>query len=181
MNGVAVAVAVTTARTTSCRLMVVCPRSSCSTIHSPLVSRRATTRSRPCWNQGGGSSYSYRFKSTSSIADNIGDTFFNNNNAFSFDENGDAPSEVVKFPTSTTPSSNSDDAVEEQPILLNAKEHAVGYLSRILNARVYEAAVETELQHAKNLSAVRGKIRFFTLQMAYLSTHLSSFFCFVHL
>jgi hypothetical protein len=44
--------------------------------------------------------------------------------------------------------------VEDQPILLNAKEHAVGYLSRILNARVYEAAIETELQHAKNLSAV---------------------------
>jgi len=31
----------------------------------------------------------------------------------------------------------------------------VGYLSKILNARVYDAAKETELQHAKNLSAVR--------------------------
>jgi len=38
---------------------------------------------------------------------------------------------------------------------LNAREHAVGYLSKILNARVYDAAVETELQEAKNLSAVR--------------------------
>eukprot|EP00591_Stephanopyxis_turris_P013988 CAMPEP_0195532766 /NCGR_PEP_ID=MMETSP0794_2-20130614/39070_1 /TAXON_ID=515487 /ORGANISM="Stephanopyxis turris, Strain CCMP 815" /LENGTH=586 /DNA_ID=CAMNT_0040665109 /DNA_START=155 /DNA_END=1915 /DNA_ORIENTATION=+ len=39
-----------------------------------------------------------------------------------------------------------------KPVLLNAKEHAVGYLSKILNARVYEAAIETELQEAKNLS-----------------------------
>lgn len=41
---------------------------------------------------------------------------------------------------------------QEQPVLLNSKEHAVGYLGRILNARVYEAAVETKLQHAVNLS-----------------------------
>jgi len=45
-----------------------------------------------------------------------------------------------------------DNEMEYKPILLNAKEHAVGYLNRILNARVYEAAIETELQHAKNLS-----------------------------
>jgi hypothetical protein len=41
-----------------------------------------------------------------------------------------------------------------KPILLNSKEHAIGYLSKILNAKVYEAAIETDLQHAKNLSAV---------------------------
>lgn len=41
-----------------------------------------------------------------------------------------------------------------QPVLLNSKVHAVGYLSKILNARVYEAAIETELQHAGNLSEV---------------------------
>ena len=41
-----------------------------------------------------------------------------------------------------------------QPVLLNAKEHVIGYLSRILNARVYEAAIETQLQYATNLSAV---------------------------
>jgi hypothetical protein len=29
-----------------------------------------------------------------------------------------------------------------------------GYLGRILNAKVYDVAVETELQHAKNLSVV---------------------------
>lgn len=40
------------------------------------------------------------------------------------------------------------------PVLLNSKEHVVGYLSKILNARVYDVAVETDLQHAKNLSAV---------------------------
>lgn len=52
------------------------------------------------------------------------------------------------------------------PVLLNAKVHAVGYLSKILNARVYEAAIETELQFATNLSTVStvpffiiGKIR----------------------
>lgn len=41
-----------------------------------------------------------------------------------------------------------------QPVLLNAKEHVIGYLSRILNARVYETAIETHLQYATNLSAV---------------------------
>ena len=77
---------------------------------------------------------------------------------FPFDEQGDAPpsdtSEVVSFPAvdKNSPGYNT----EIKPVLLNAKEHAVGYLSRILNARVYEAAVETELQHAKNLSAVSG-------------------------
>ena len=40
----------------------------------------------------------------------------------------------------------------EKPILLNKNEHAVGYLNKILNARVYEAAIETPLQHAVNLS-----------------------------
>ena len=76
---------------------------------------------------------------------------------FPFDEQGDAPpsdaAEIVSFPAvdKNSPGFNT----ETKPVLLNAKEHAVGYLSRILNARVYEAAVETELQHAKNLSAVR--------------------------
>ena len=65
-----------------------------------------------------------------------------------FDEEGEAPStDVVEFP-----SKRNKDSVEDVPVLLNAKEHAVGYLSRILNARVYEAAIETELQEAKNLS-----------------------------
>lgn len=72
-----------------------------------------------------------------------------------FDEMG----ETTSTPTSATesiafPASKDGDEVEYQPVLLNSKEHAVGYLSRILNARVYEAAIETELQHAKNLSAV---------------------------
>lgn len=55
--------------------------------------------------------------------------------------------EVVTFPSSNAEG-------EEVPILLNSKEHAVGYLSKILNARVYEAAIETKLQEAKNLSSV---------------------------
>ena len=60
--------------------------------------------------------------------------------------------EVIKFPKvdKEDPAYNA----AETPILMNAKEHVVGYLSRILNARVYDAAIETELQHAKNLSTV---------------------------
>jgi len=56
----------------------------------------------------------------------------------------DSAQEYIEFPA------------KEKPVLLNAKEHVVGYLSKILNARVYDVAVETELQHAKNLSAVRN-------------------------
>lgn len=55
------------------------------------------------------------------------------------------------------PAGESDGVQEQKPVLLNSKEHAVGYLSRILNARVYEAAIETDLQEAKNLSSVRPK------------------------
>ena len=67
--------------------------------------------------------------------------------------------EVVRFPSSVK-SKSSDIAAntakdESVPILLNSKEHAVGYLSKILNARVYDAAIETDLQEAKNLSSVR--------------------------
>ena len=72
--------------------------------------------------------------------------------SYPFDENGEATSEVVTFPAGDKDSPSY--ASRSKPILLNAKEHAVGYLSRILNARVYEAAIETDLQHAKNLSAV---------------------------
>ena len=54
--------------------------------------------------------------------------------------------EVVSFPSS--------EQEEETPVLLNSKEHAVGYLSKILNARVYDACKETELQEAKSLSMV---------------------------
>jgi hypothetical protein len=84
-------------------------------------------------------------------------------NSYAFDENGETVSttssktttsdatDTIAFPAM---SKNDPDDIEYQPLILNAKEHAVGYLSRILNARVYEAAIETELQHAKNLSAV---------------------------
>ena len=75
--------------------------------------------------------------------------------------------EVVRFPSSnktkmsvssaaTTPTTTGVNELEQSiPVLLNSKEHAVGYLSKILNARVYDAAIETELQEAKNLSSVR--------------------------
>lgn len=90
---------------------------------------------------------------------------------YSLNEDGDVPvpptnttqpqnSEFINFPASSSSSSSSSDSrqkggnLETQPLLLNAKEHVVGYLSRILNARVYDVAVETDLQHAKNLSTV---------------------------
>jgi len=57
-------------------------------------------------------------------------------------------------------SNNDNDKIVEEvvvqgnakPVLLNSKEHAVGYLGKVLNARVYEAAIETKLQLASNLS-----------------------------
>jgi hypothetical protein len=67
-------------------------------------------------------------------------------------------SEVISYPVTATPSPNKN--VENKPVLLNSKEHAVGYLNRILNARVYEAAIETELQYAENLSAVRWLVKY---------------------
>jgi threonine dehydratase len=77
---------------------------------------------------------------------------------YPLNEDGDCPpspknSEIVSFPAVDP----SDPAYNEdlKPVLLNAKEHVVGYLSKILNARVYDAAIETQLQHAKNLSSVR--------------------------
>jgi hypothetical protein len=65
--------------------------------------------------------------------------------------------EVIRFPSSLATPCAILPQVEEAstPVLLNSKEHAVGYLSKILNARVYDAAIETELQEAKNLSTVR--------------------------
>jgi hypothetical protein len=78
---------------------------------------------------------------------------------YPLNENGDAPprnSEVINFPAvdKSSPAYNA----ELKPVLLNPREHVVGYLSKILNARVYDAAIETELQHAKNLSAVRQTV-----------------------
>jgi hypothetical protein len=71
------------------------------------------------------------------------------------DETGDVvvSTELISFPAVDRNSKEYN--LETKPVLLNSKEHAIGYLSRILNARVYEAAIETDLQHAKNLSAVR--------------------------
>lgn len=66
---------------------------------------------------------------------------------------GDVPrQEMIRFPSSESGKSTVMESTT--PVLLNSKEHAVGYLSKILNARVYDAAIETELQEAKNLSTV---------------------------
>ena len=55
--------------------------------------------------------------------------------------------DVITFPSSSN-------LEQETPVFLNSQAHAVGYLSKVLNARVYEVSKETELQHAKNLSSV---------------------------
>ena len=55
--------------------------------------------------------------------------------------------DVVSFPSSSN-------LKQETPVFLNSQAHAVGYLSKVLNARVYEVSKETELQHANNLSSV---------------------------
>ena len=59
---------------------------------------------------------------------------------------GGAVQEEISFPSSS--------GEGEKTVLLNSREHAVGYLSKILNAKVYDAAIETQLQHAKSLSTV---------------------------
>lgn len=76
-----------------------------------------------------------------------------------------ATTEIIEFPASSvsgrhpaspmmyTRKTTSVRPTTTQPVLLNASEHVVGYLSKILNARVYDACIETELQHAKNLSS----------------------------
>lgn len=72
---------------------------------------------------------------------------------YAFDENGEASGsvkELIDFPS--VGRNNSSNEKNNIPHLLNAKEYTIGYLNRILNARVYEAAIETELQPAKNLS-----------------------------
>lgn len=92
------------------------------------------------------SSTAWRFKSSPSVPEDDSHTY-------AFDENG----EIAEFVDFSVAGKKSNDR-EQKPILLNAKEHAVGYLSKILNARVYEAAIETELQEAKNLSTVRSLV-----------------------
>ncbi len=42
---------------------------------------------------------------------------------------------------------------EEEPVMGESLDES-GYLGMILNAKVYDVAVETELQHAKSLSLV---------------------------
>ena len=96
------------------------------------------------------SSQLYRFKSTAESSEEDAAS-----HSYSFDKNGESTAEVVSFPSSNMKAGAGTKQSDSKPILLNAKEHAVGYLGRILNARVYEAAIETELQEAKNLSSVR--------------------------
>ena len=88
-----------------------------------------------------------RFKSTSAVVEP------------NYNEDGNVPrrqvQELVHFPGGET-----------KPVLLNSQEHVVGYLSKILNARVYDAAIETDLQEAKNLSAVS-----FSALFAVISEH----------
>lgn len=102
-------------------------------LRNVLESRVLATTSNPC----------RRYKSSSTLEDDAP------RGKWAFDENGEASTDVLSFPFGSK-----DEGSELKPVILNAKEHAVGYLSRILNARVYEAAIETELQEATNLSTV---------------------------
>ena len=107
-------------------------------LRNVLESRVLATTSNSCC----------RYKSSSPLEDDSsrGNAAYK----YPFDENGEASTDVVSFPFGN----KEDEGSDLKPVILNAKEHAVGYLSRILNARVYEAAIETELQEATNLSTV---------------------------
>ena len=52
----------------------------------------------------------------------------------------------------SVPSLNNGQDVEQS--CRESSQKLCGYLGKILNAKVYDVAVETELQHAKNLSQV---------------------------
>jgi len=97
---------------------------------------------------GGSTSWPQRFQSTAAADTSDSDTTVTTTTTTASPHGHLSPenAEMITFPSATG---------EGTPVLLNAQEHAVGYLSKILNARVYDAARETELLHAKNLSAVR--------------------------
>ncbi|KAL7539442.1 hypothetical protein ACHAWF_006410 [Thalassiosira exigua] len=61
------------------------------------------------------------------------------------------PRFVARRRKSTAPVDDVDDVVEDRPPAA-IPPVGDGYLGKILNAKVYDVAVETELQHAKNLS-----------------------------
>ena len=129
-------------------------------LRNVLESRVLATTSNSC----------RRYKSTSPLEDDAskGNAAYK----YPFDENGEASTDVLSFPFGSK-----DEGSELKPVILNAKEHAVGYLSRILNARVYEAAIETELQEATNLSTVSNfllimlEVGFFFLSSSDLFWH----------
>jgi len=115
------------------------------------TSTRFVVRTMASVHRGNAAALGWRLKSSSAV-DDVSDSY-------GFDKNGET-TEYISFPTA-----GDKNQPENMPILLNAQEHAVGYLSKILNARVYEAAIETELQEAKNLSSVCR------MEMWFLSTH----------
>lgn len=117
-----------------------------STSATRLLSRSGA--SRCCTGRGVSQFNLLRFRSTSAPSDDFHDDC--DEDSFAFDKLSGGATEIVSFPLQADGGSTT-----AQPVLLNSKEHAVGYLGRVLNARVYEAAIETELQEAKNLSSVR--------------------------
>ena len=112
-----------------------------------LLSRNGAVR---CFAGRGFPQFNFqRLKSTSAQSDEFED--YDEDLTGSYNKSKGAPTEVVSFPSQP----EGDNLVpSSKPVLLNASEHAVGYLGRVLNARVYDAAIETELQEAKNLSSV---------------------------
>lgn len=112
----------------------ICAAASASTLSSDKVNSRAFAKTKRC-------------KSTAAQQPSSGsDSLMEEVDSSTHGHLSTEDSEMISFPSVDG---------EGKPVLLNAQEHAVGYLSKILNARVYDAARESDLQHAKNLSAVR--------------------------
>ena len=67
-----------------------------------------------------------------------------------------AAAPITAFSTTTLRrKSTAASVVNDEEVTENVELTTDGYLGKILNAKVYDAAIETELQHAKNLSEVR--------------------------
>ena len=66
-----------------------------------------------------------------------------------------AAAPITSFSTTSRRKSTAASVVNDEEVPENVELTTDGYLGKILNAKVYDAAIETELQHAKNLSEVR--------------------------
>lgn len=77
---------------------------------------------------------------------------YNNNNCKRYKSSAPASEPSTPSPTSST--SVGDLSTTPPTTMYNKNMSENDYLNKILNSKVYEVAIETELQHAKNLSSV---------------------------